>query len=125
MRPVVDRGVSSTRDLVLNSGQSADELGWKSISDRDPELAQIERTLAQYGRSYVDQFVKVYVVFNNKAMLPAILNLIIESARQAATQGSASSQFRGSDSAGVDHEQTREFDFVPTDAAKPLSAAQA
>jgi hypothetical protein len=115
-------------DLVVRKGEAADELGWKSMVDGDPDLARIERTLSRYGPNYVDQFAKVYVLFNNKAMLPAILNLIIESARQAAAaQDSRASLSRGREDAGdrvdVGAPRSREAEVVLS-AEKPISTAQ-
>ncbi|QPF90255.1 hypothetical protein [Bradyrhizobium commune] len=124
------KSVSPTVDPVGGSQKSVEGLRWKSIVVGDPELAQIERTLAQYGSSYVDKFAKIYVFFNNKALLPFILNLIIESVRQAAaiqehasTSGCLSCKGPG-EGLGVDDPLYKEADSSLFAAEEPISRAQ-
>src|SRR6267142_3701003 len=57
---------------------------WKSLVESDPDLARVATILSRYGPKYVDQLARVYVVFDNKAFLPIILNMIITSANQNA-----------------------------------------
>ena len=55
---------------------------WTSIVRSDPEIRNVAEILAQYGPSYVDQLAKVYLVFNDKRLLPLILELILTSAKK-------------------------------------------
>jgi hypothetical protein len=57
---------------------------WKSLVESDPELARVVTILSRYGPKYVDQLARVYLVFENKAFLPIILNMIIASGSEDA-----------------------------------------
>lgn len=54
---------------------------WRSLVAHDEELSQAVNLLAPLGQQYVDQLASVYLVFNIKAYLPTILNLILGSAQ--------------------------------------------
>lgn len=60
---------------------SAEKERWRQLVEHDSDLARVERILSQYGSQYVDQLARVYVVFENKALLSSILRMIIESTR--------------------------------------------
>jgi hypothetical protein len=55
---------------------------WKSIVKADPDIESVVKILSQYGPSYVDQLAKVYLVFEDKTLLPIILELIVTSAKK-------------------------------------------
>lgn len=72
---------SSTIATAAASGASKASFDWDTLVARDEDLASVERLLSCYGAIYVDQLRALYAVFNNKALLPSILSLIVESAR--------------------------------------------
>jgi hypothetical protein len=55
---------------------------WKSIVKADPDIESVVEILSQYGPSYVDQLAKVYLVFEDKTLLPIILELIVTSVKK-------------------------------------------
>jgi hypothetical protein len=57
---------------------------WSSLVASDEDLSRVVKILAPFGQKYVDQLARAYVVFNDKAYLPTILNMIIASARKDA-----------------------------------------
>lgn len=54
---------------------------WRRLVQNDPELAEVERILFQYGPKYADQLARAYVVFNNKVFLGTILDMVVASAK--------------------------------------------
>lgn len=86
----VSTSQSSTLAAAAGSGAWKVEFGWDTLVARDEDLANVERLLSCYGAIYVDQLRALYCVFNNKALLPSILSLIVESAvHEAARTASA------------------------------------
>jgi hypothetical protein len=70
----------------FDEGQSTREINsehrWKSIVQSDPDVAEIARILSGYGQKYVDQFASVYIIFEDKVLLPIMLDLIVASAKR-------------------------------------------
>ncbi|MET4391712.1 hypothetical protein ABIB73_007504 [Bradyrhizobium sp. F1.4.3] len=85
--PIAVSAISSTLTATAEGGAQREELDWNTLVDRDEDLANVERLLSRYGVIYVDQLRNLYGIFNNKALLPSILNLIVESARDEAGRG--------------------------------------
>jgi hypothetical protein len=69
------------RDKLVQNGDR-----WKSLIETDPEIAGVAKVLSHYGSKYTEQLVRVYDVFEDKTLLPIILELIITSARQNVNQ---------------------------------------
>ncbi len=78
-RPPTPTGPAANTEV--RQGFADERAKWRLLVDGDPELASVERVLSQYGPQYVDQLARVYLVFDNKAFLPIILKMIVESAR--------------------------------------------
>jgi hypothetical protein len=74
----------SARDDVMEREPQSEGLASNDPLKRDADLADVERLLARYGALYVDQFRRLYDIFNSKTLLPSILKLIAEAARQEA-----------------------------------------
>ena len=62
---------------------------WSSRVEDDEDISRIVNTLTPFGQKYVDQFSRTYLIFNDKACLPIILDMIITSARNSADQVAA------------------------------------
>jgi hypothetical protein len=77
-------GVSRPRaDADIRRIERANDVAkWASIVKADPDIRSVAEILAQYGPSYVDQLARVYLVFDDKTLLPMILELIVTSAKQ-------------------------------------------
>jgi hypothetical protein len=61
---------------------SSQEIIWEALCSDDPDLARVVAVLTPYGKKYVDELAKAYLVFNDKNYLPLILTKIVVSARQ-------------------------------------------
>jgi hypothetical protein len=59
---------------------------WKSLIETDPDIVGVAKVLSQYGSKYTEQLARVYNVFEDKTLLPIILELIIASARKNVNQ---------------------------------------
>jgi len=62
--------------------READE--WSFLVASDEDLSRVVTIVTPLGQKYVDQLARAYVIFNIKAYLPTILNMIIGSARKDA-----------------------------------------
>src|ERR1017187_1494037 len=61
---------------------SSQVIAWEALCRDDPDLARVVAVLTPYGRKYVDELAKAYLVFNDKDYLPLILTKIVASARR-------------------------------------------
>jgi hypothetical protein len=92
---------------------------WRSIVKADPDIEKVAAILSQYGASYVDQLARVYLVFEDKALLPKILELIVTSAKVHKAMNTArpsptvASQTLSSDSETIVRSDNDQADFSP------------
>lgn len=77
--PLPDAKVPSDREYASQIREQ-----WRLRAQADSEIARVEKVLAKFGSQYVDQLAKVYLIFDRRALLPEILNLIIASAKEDA-----------------------------------------
>jgi hypothetical protein len=57
-------------------------LMWEALCVNDPDIAHGVAMLAPYGKLYLDDFARAYLVFNDKEFLPLILKKIVAAARE-------------------------------------------
>jgi hypothetical protein len=69
-------------DPINHSSNS--EAEWKSLVEKDQELARLVAALAPYGQKYVDELARIYLVFKDKDYLPIIIKKIVMMARKDA-----------------------------------------
>jgi hypothetical protein len=74
--------VPSARGEVCRDKAPCESDKWRSLVESDQDLARVVEILTPFGQKYVDQLAGAYLAFENKAFLPAILNLLKASARQ-------------------------------------------
>jgi hypothetical protein len=69
-------------DAAVSEGEVYSESEeWKRLIENDSELAKVQGILERYGRQYAEQLAEAYRVFNERALLPAIVDMIITSAK--------------------------------------------
>ncbi|WP_426439361.1 hypothetical protein [Bradyrhizobium genosp. P] len=64
-----------------SNGTPYDKEAWRLLVERDPDIAQLARVLADYGPQYVDELAISYLAAPDKSRLGAIVDGIIARAR--------------------------------------------
>jgi hypothetical protein len=73
------------REIALRDvGKWSEMDKWSCLVANDEDLSRLVKILEPFGQKYVDQLAGAYIVFDDKAYLPTILNLIVASARKDA-----------------------------------------
>ncbi len=73
------------REFALgDKGKWSETDKWSRLVANDEGLARLVKILEPFGQKYVDQLAGAYIVFDDKACLPTILNLIVTSTRKDA-----------------------------------------
>jgi hypothetical protein len=92
-----------------------DKTKWQALLEFDPDISKVEAVLRPYGQKYVDQFAAGFLVLNDKAYIPNIIQKVIETARQDAAEAKAEEERWGkrfSDPAYVLSFAKEKFDFL-------------
>jgi hypothetical protein len=84
-QPIAATTSSIRQEVALREmGKWSEMDKWTCLVANDEDLSRILKILEPFGQKYVDQLAGAYIVFDNKAYLPTILNLIVASARKDA-----------------------------------------
>lgn len=76
--PIVDQPAEE----ATRGRYSYDRKKWDALVEFDDDIGRVAKALQPYGDKYIDQFAAAYLALNDKQYLPAIVQKILETAKQ-------------------------------------------